>query len=385
MNFNAAAEFYYLGMIVVSAYFFIMAAANILEMKIRTSRPTIKSGPLVSVLIPARNEEKNIDRCISYLLNQDYQNYEILIIDDNSDDGTFSLIKNIADKNEKVTAIKGEPLPADWYGKPFAMEQLASHAKGEILLFTDADTIHSPTSLSWAVTNMQNTGADLISGYVGQILKTFGESVTVPLIFFLTGFLIPMFLNKVVKLGYFSLAVGQYIAVKKETYIKTGGYKTVKNKTSEDVFLARHFKKSGYQTEFLDITDQVFCRMYSGWWSAIQGIGKNIYDFLGKNPPVLILNALTIFFFFCLPFPILVCSILFPVFGLGTNPFLFQLITAHILFTLTWLVLFIGRRINWLNTFFWPIMYFNLLFMVLWSFFRTISGRGFIWKDRIVS
>ena len=376
---------YYYGMIVVSAYFFLMAVANILEAKIRTSLPTIKDGPLVSVLIPARNEEQHIETCIGSLENQDYRDYEILVVDDNSEDRTYEIIQKIAEQNKRVRVFKGKPLPEDWYGKTFALEQLVSQARGEILLITDADTFHHPTSISWAVTNMKSTGADLVSGYAGQILKSFGERVTVPLIFFLTGFLIPMFLSKIIKLGYFSLAVGQYIAVKKEVLIKVGGFATVKHKTSEDVFMARHIKECGYKTEFLDISNQVSCRMYDSYRAGIQGIGKNIYDFLGKIPAVLILNASAIFFFFCLPFPILAGSILLSRLGLFHNSFLPQLIIVHVLYTLTWLVFFIGRRISWYNAFAWPIMYFNLLFMVLWSFYRTLSGRGFIWKDRVVS
>ena len=385
MILHIAGEIYYYGMVAVTAYFLIMATANILDARIRSSKPSVKNGPRVSVMIPARNEEKNIGNCINSLLSQNYENYEILVIDDNSEDSTFEIIKKIAEQNKSVRAFRGKPLPDDWYGKPFALEQIVPHAQGDILLFTDADTIHSPTSISWTVTNMQATGADLISGYAGQILKTFGERVTVPLIFFLTGFLIPMFLNKVVRLGYFSLAVGQYVAVKKEVFLKTGGFSSVKQKTSEDVFLARHLKELGYNTEFLDLSGQVFCRMYNGWKAAIQGIGKNIYDFLGKNPVICILIALVIFCFFCMPFPILVFSILSSALGLYSNPFLAPLVMVHILFTLIWLVLFIGRRLSWYNAFAWPIMYFNLLFMVLWSFYRTVSGRGFIWKDRVVT
>ena len=385
MILHVAAEIYYYGMIVVTAYFLLMATANILDARIRTSSPSIKSGPLVSVLIPARNEEKNIEKCVASLLKQDYQDYEILVIDDNSEDRTWEILRKLEADNTRVRAFKGNPLPPDWYGKPFALSQLVPQARGEIYLFTDADTIHSPTSISWAVTNMETNKADLISGYAGQILQTFGERVTVPLIYFLTGFLIPMFLNKVVKLGYFSLAVGQYVIVKKNVFLQTGGFSGVKHKTSEDVFMARHIKELGYNTEFLDLSGQVFCRMYNGWRAGIQGIGKNIYDFLGKNPPVLILIALTILFFFCTPFPVLVFSLASSALGLYANPYLLPLIIVHIIFTLIWLVIFIGRRLSWYNAFTWPIMYFNLFFMVSWSFYRTISGRGFIWKNRVVT
>jgi len=382
MDWQVIFQIYYIAMVIFAVYFFIMASANVLGMKICTSKPKIINGPLVSVLVPARNEEKNIENCISRLVKQDYQNYEILVIDDFSNDKTNEIIMRIAGQNSRVRAFTGKPLPENWNGKAFALEQLVPHAKGEILLFTDADTIHSPTSISWAITNLQNTGADFISGYVGQILKTFGEQVTVPLIFFLTGFLIPIFLSKIVRLGYFSLAIGQYIVVKKNVYLSAGGFTAVKTKTSEDVYLARHIKKCGYKTEFLDITDQVFCRMYTGYGEGIRGIGKNIYDFFNKIPILLILNAVAIFLFFCLPFPVLVYSLLSG--NPAGNPFMIHLITVHILFTLTWLIMFIGRRINWLNAFCWPVMYFNLLFMVLWSFYRSVTGRGFIWKNRVV-
>jgi len=385
MNFYLLAQIFFYVMIVVAGYFFLLAATNVFDMRKRTSPPSIKSGPLVSVLVPVRNEEKQIENCIASLQAQDYANYEILIIDDNSEDMTYEIIEKIAEQDKRVKAYKGKPLPSDWYGKPFALDQLVSLANGEILIFTDADTIHSPTSISWAITNMEALKADFISGYVGQVLKTFGERFTVPVIFFLTGFLIPMFLGKFVKLGYFSLAVGQYIAVKKDVLVKTGGFAAVKNKTSEDVFMARHIKKSGYNTEFLDITNQVFCRMYTGYESAIKGIGKNIYDFFSKIPALLILNAFAIFCFFCLPLPILICSLVASSLEFAHNPFLLQLVIVHILYSLTWLILFIGRRINCLNTLAWPILHVNLLFMVLWSFYRTVSGRGFTWKDRIVT
>jgi len=378
-------EIFFYVMIAVSAYFFIMALTNILEMKLRTSAPVKKDGPLVSVLIPVRNEEKNIEKCVSSLLNQDYLNYEILILDDNSIDNTFGIMQKIANQDKKIRIFKGKPLPNDWYGKTFALDQLVKESRGEILLFTDADTHHNQTSVSWAVTNMEARKADLISGYAGQILKTPGERITVPLIFFLTGFLIPMFLGKFLKNGYFSLAVGQFIVIKKDVLLNTNGLTTVKNKTSEDVFLARHIRKSGYKTEFLDISNQVLCRMYEGYGAAIRGIGKNIYDFFWKKPALLILNAMAIFWFFCLPFPIMIYSLLAPHIGMPENPFMLQLIIVHVLYTLTWFVLFIGRRINWLNAFTWPVMYFNLLFMVLWSFYRTLSGKGYTWKDRIVS
>jgi chlorobactene glucosyltransferase len=356
-----------------------MSSLNIIEMKWHTSKPKIKNGKTVSVLIPARNEEENIERCVRSLLNQTYRDYEILVIDDNSSDGTWEILERLAKENSRVRIFKGKTLPPDWYGKPFAIQQLHEHAKGEILLFTDADTVHSETSISWTVTNMEKTKADFISGYVGQQLLTFGEITTVPIMFFMTGFVIPMFLNRFIKLGYFSAAVGQYIAMKTEVFRKIGGYSKLRKKTTEDVYLSRYVKERGYRTEFLDMSNQVKCRMYKGHAASIQGIGKNIFDFLGKKTAILLLIAFAILAFFVLPFPLM-----FFLIAAGSK-FVYHCIAVNILFTITWLVLFLGRRINWLYTFFWPVMYINLIIMVLWSWFRTVSGKGFVWKGRVVN
>jgi chlorobactene glucosyltransferase len=378
MDFSFLLSVYFIAMIAVAAYFFLMASFNIIEMKLRTTKPVLTDGKMVSVLIPARNEEENIERCVNSLRGQTYRNYEILVIDDNSTDGTWGILKRLAAEDSRVRIFRGKPLPEGWYGKPFALQQLHEHAAGEILLFTDADTVHTPASVSWAATNMEKTKADLVSGYIGQELLTLGEITTVPIMFFMTGFVIPMFLNRFVKLGYFSAAVGQYIVMKTSVFRDIGGFANIRNKTTEDVYLSRYVKTLGYKTEFLDMANMVRCRMYKGYAAGIRGIGKNIFDFLGKNSLLLLLIAAVILIFFVAPFPLLFLLIS------AKSPFMYHCLAVNILFTATWLVMFLGRRINWLFTFLWPIMHVNLIGMVLWSWFRTVSGRGFVWKGRVV-
>jgi chlorobactene glucosyltransferase len=356
-----------------------MAAFNVLDMRKNTLAPTMKSGLFVSVLVPARNEEQQIERCLNSLCSQDYNDYEILVLDDNSTDRTYEIISRFAETHPRVRAFRGEPLPDDWYGKPFALQQLARYAKGDALLFTDADTIHEPQSVSWAATNLQYSGADFISGYAGQVFKTFGERITVPVMFFLTGFVIPTVLNKYIKNGYFSAATGQYIVIRKSVFDKTGGFESCRKKTSEDIYLARRIKNEGYITEFLALSRHVYCRMYDGYKSAVQGISKNIYDFTGKNPPLLILIACAILLFFVLTFPVLVYALV-----IG-SVFLPRLAAVSALTTITWLVIFNGRGIKAHYALLWPLIYANLFIMTLWSFYRTISRKGFLWKGRIVS
>jgi chlorobactene glucosyltransferase len=371
--------FYFPILLAMTVYFFILSLANHYEMWRFTFASEIFDGPMVSVLVPARNEEQNIERCLNSLLNQVYRKYEILALNDNSTDNTLEILKRIAVSDGRVRVINGKPLPDDWYGKPYAMHQLAEEAKGEILLFTDADTVHTPTSIAWAVTNMQDLKADMISGYVGQIFFTFGEIITVPLMFFLTGFAIPLFLNRYTKLSWFSAAIGQFIVVRKAVFDAIGGCRPFRKKTSEDIYLSRYIKSKGYNTRFLNITEHVKCRMYKGYHCAVEGIGKNIFDFLGKSTFLMFLIMLLILIFLVLPFPLLfVCLV-------SSSPWTWHVIAAVALHTLTWLFMFLGQRLNWWYGFLWPVMFVNLIYMGLWSWFRTISGRGFLWKDRKVS
>jgi chlorobactene glucosyltransferase len=366
-------------LVVVALYFFILSLANHYEMWRFTHGPEIFDGPLVSVMIPARNEEENIERCLTSLRDQLYKNYEILVINDNSTDSTGKILERIAAEDSRVRIFSGESLPYDWYGKPFAIQQLSAHAKGEILLLTDADTIHSPASISWAVTNLLLLKADMISGYIGQIFGTLGEILTVPLMFYMTGFIIPLFLNRFSKSHYFSAAIGQFIAIRHEVFKAIGGCQEFKKKTSEDIYMSRLVKKMGYSTRFLNITEHVHCRMYKGYRNAVEGIGKNIFDFLGKSTLVIFLMAIGVLFYLFFPFPLLIGCII------NNSPWLLHILIINILYTLTWLFMFLGQRLNWMYGFLWPLLFINLLYMAIWSWFRTISGRGFLWKDRRVN
>jgi chlorobactene glucosyltransferase len=380
--FNFLAEllspFYYPALICAASYFFLLSLANHYEMWRFTRGPELFEGPLVSVLIPARNEERTIERCLDSLRNQSYQNYEILVINDNSTDNTAAILSRVAGEDSRVRVFTGAPLPDDWYGKPFALHQLSQKARGDLLLFTDADTIHSPSSISWAVSNMEGLKADMISGYIGQIFGKFGEVITVPLMFFLTGFIIPLFINRFTRLSWFSAAIGQYIVIKSEVFRAIGGCEAFRKKTSEDIYMSRYVKQKGYSTRFLNITEYVKCRMYSGYHAAIEGIGKNVFDFLGKNTLLLFLMAVAVFFFLFFPFPLLFGCIAV------NSPWTLHILAIVLLYTLTWIFTFLGQRLNWWYGFLWPLLFLNLLYMAGWSWFRTVSGRGFIWKDRVV-
>ena len=165
----------------LGVYFFCLSVSNALWLA-KESRPAeLTDGSFVSVLIPARDEEAHIEQCIQSLMNQTYTNYEVLVLNDNSTDKTDETLDRLqALYPDKLKVFQGAPLPADWRGKPFAMKQLCQQAKGKYWLFTDADTIHSPRSISLAVTNIVYHEVDFLSGYITQTMKTFGEKITIP-------------------------------------------------------------------------------------------------------------------------------------------------------------------------------------------------------------
>ncbi|MCL2441504.1 MAG: glycosyltransferase [Treponema sp.] len=366
-------------MIIIALYFLFLSLGNRYEMLRFSKKPEIFDGPLVSVLIPMRNEEKNAQKCLDSLRNQLYKNYEILVLNDNSTDDTAVILEQIAIEDSRVKIFNGKALPEDWFGKPFALHQLSSHAKGDILLFTDADTVHSPKSISWAVTNMQNLKIDMLSGYIGQVFLTIGEIITVPIMFFLTGLIIPLFLNRVLKVHWFSAAVGQFIAIRHDVFREIGGAEAFKKNITEDIYMSRLVKKKGFSTRFLNICEYVHCRMYDGYRSAIEGIGKNMFDFLGKKSFVMLILFIGVFFFLFFPFLLFIVSLI------TAGSWLLQLGIVCFLYTLIWLLIFLEQRLNWWYGFLWPFIYLNLLYMSIWLFFRSITGKGFIWKDRKVN
>ncbi len=380
---------YFVFLIIIACaglYFFSLALINMLWMKRETKTADLTEGPFVSVLVPARDEEIHIGPCVESLMNQTYKNYEVLVIDDNSTDKTGEILTSIKKRfPDKLHIYNGKPLEEGWRGKPFALKQLCEHAKGEYFLFTDADTVHSSRSISIAVTNMQYHKVDFLSGYIRQRLVTFGEKITVPLMYILSFFVLPLWVCKWGKSPILAAAVGQYICVKAETFLAAGGFDQVKNVTTEDVYLARSMKRFGAKTVFVDLKDAAICRMYYSYKDCVSGIGKNIFDFLGKNNIILVLAVFGVLSFLTLPpfytIYLMVKAVLFqqidiPVFlAYGAN-------TLFMFFG--WLIVFFSQGLRKRYTFLYSIIFVNLLYVAINSWWRSVTKKGHEWKGRIV-
>ena len=284
--FEQAAVLVVIRLVVVAAvYFFVLAVTNIVWMRLNCRPPRRGSAAMVSVLIPARNEEHNIGRCLDSLVAQTHANYEILVLDDQSTDGTWAIIERFAREHPgRVTAMQGRPLPENgWHGKPHALHQLAERARGEYLLFTDADTAHAPESISWAVTNLEAHRVDFLSAYTGQELGTLGEALLVPIMYLMTAVIMPIWMVTVPRASLFSFAIGQFVMIRREAYRAVGGYEAISHHINDDIAMARLVRRAGFRSIFLDARRQVRCRMYYGFRQSYIGLTRAIGDFLNRQ------------------------------------------------------------------------------------------------------
>jgi chlorobactene glucosyltransferase len=355
-----------------------MSLANILWLRSSGHRAKSVDRGKVSVLIPARNEETNIRRCLDSLLDQNYPNYEIIVLDDCSQDGTWQIIAEYAHRYPKrVQAVKGAPLPRGWCGKTHAMQLLSRYASGDYLMFTDADTIHSNQSLAWTVTNMNEHAADFLSGYVQQDLQSFGEALIVPTTYIMSAILMPFWLVPRTNSSMLTMAVGQMVMFRREVFQAIGGYSSVAEQISEDVFVARAVKKAGYRTVFLDLRDNVSCRMYEGYKNCFDGIGKNIYDFF-KNQPALFASVASILIAF-----IVLPLVLIPIEMHAGNPLLRLSVFSALIFILAWSLTLYDRGLKWWVPLLYPLTFVHLLYMAWKCFGRAAAKMGIVWKGRV--
>lgn len=243
--------------------------------------PPADAGPLVSVIIPARNEAAAIGTVIRSVLASNYPNFELLVVDDRSTDDTARLVEQLADDAAlsagRLRLIRGAELPADWYGKPWACHQGAQAARGELLLFTDADTRHEPDLLGRAVAAAGAVSADLFTVAPRQRCDSFWERLVMPQIWMLLGVRYhPATVNRA-RHARDVIANGQFILVSRTTYEALGGHVGVRAAVAEDLALAQRYWRAGKRIHFAFADRLMETRMYTSLAQIIEGWSKNIY------------------------------------------------------------------------------------------------------------
>lgn len=230
---------------------------------------------LVSILVPVRNEEHNILPLLQSIVSQDYTDYEVIVLDDSSTDNTFKVCSGFASRDHRFRVIKGDVLPPDWLGKNYACHQLAQQAKGEYLLFLDADEKVSKGLINSAVYRMQMNNLSLLSLFANQTMLTLGEQIVVPLMHFILLNLLPLKLVFLSESKSVAAASGQFMLFNAADYHRNNWHQQVKTKVVEDVEIMKQVKSKGLNGEALLANGMVNCRMYTGFNTGVTGFSKN--------------------------------------------------------------------------------------------------------------
>ena len=338
-----------------------------------------KNPPLVSIMIPARNEAENIKRCLRSLLKQDYPNIEILVLDDNSDDGTSISVKKLAEKDKRIRLIAGKPLKKGWLGKCYACWQLSKYAKGKYLIFTDADTLHFENSISSSIGCLISNKLDALSSIPRQIMVTIHERLLIIWVHFGIMALLPLYLINKSRNPLFSTANGQFLLFKKEVYRKIGGHKSIKNKILEDIHISKMVKKHGYKFMVFDGSKNINCRMYRNFKDLIRGFSKFMFAAFDFKLFTMIIVILLITVLFLMPFILLPVGILF----FDWPGIIIDLIVLQIFFLLVMrIILAIRVKNRVFDAFLHPFSMIYVILICINSVFQTKFGEGVYWKGR---
>lgn len=259
------------------------ALANIVSIRRFDQYPRARQLPRVSVLVPARNEAHNIEACIRSLLEQDYPDFEVIVLDDSSEDDTRRILARLARDTGRLRVLDGSPPPPGWLGKHWACHQLAQAAGGELLLFTDADTRHESNALRDAVSALLAEGADLVTAFPREVAATIGEKLIVPVISFGIVSFLPLALARRMKLPSLSVTIGQFMLFRRSAFEAVGGYEAIRDHIVDDVMLGRRIIQHGFAWRLMDGTRHVSCRMYRGFWDAVDGFTKNVFAFFDHS------------------------------------------------------------------------------------------------------
>lgn len=266
-------------------------------------------NPKVSVILPARNEEKFIGECLDSLIEQDYTNYEIIVIDDSSEDTTWDIILEYSKKNTKIIPIRAQKKPDGWMGKNWACMEGYKKARGELLLFTDADTRHSQNVISLAVSHLLSCNLDALSAIPKMRVMDFWTKITLPMIsiFLHTRFSAIRVNDPSKKTAYF---FGSFFIIKQKTYQAVGMHKGVKHEIIEDGALGKKVKESKHMMKIVrgdQLIEALWARDKSTLWNALKRLMIPLYL---QSEKIAIGSFFAVLFLLFMPFPILAYSAL---------------------------------------------------------------------------
>ena len=348
-------------------------------------RPNSDSGipepaPLISVLVPARDEEANIEACMRSLQKQDYPNFEVLVLDDNSSDHTADLVEQIAATDDRVRLIRGEPLPEGWAGKPFACYQLAKRASGSWFLFVDADTTHASHMLRSVLALALELRPSLLSGFPRQLATSFAQKIAMPVLYFVIMSWLPLWWLQRSRKPKPLLAIGQFLLFPREEYWRIDGHKAVKSRILEDVWLGVEVSRHGGRHVAVDLSPVVSCYMYRNVGAMWEGFVKWMYSVAALSSAALVALMIAGYVFLLAPFYWLWNGLF-----VAAAPANWQLIVSSqvvMIVAMRWLV---DNRFKEpiVSAFLHPVGFSFLFLSALYAGWRQLVGKGVRWKSRL--
>ena len=359
-----------------------IAVLLVIFVRYATRRPRLRqyeplrAGPLVSVIIPARNEARNIERCVRSVLATEYTPIEVIVVDDRSTDGTAELVEPAT--GGRLRLVRGAELPPGWFGKQWAIVQGYRVSQGALLLFADADTRHEPELIPRAVRGLQAERADLFSVLPHQEMRTFWERLIQPHIFLaLEAGVGDLRLVNRTRTEWRAIANGQFILTTRAAYESVGTHEAVKDTVADDLRLAQVYARAGKDIFLAYATEFMATRMYASLREILAGWTKNLATGVPLMvPPIRLVRTL-------LPYLMWLPALFW------IAPPLVWLVTgrpaaaiATLVSFITWIVIYRIQRAPVSYAALYPLGAAAVAFIMLRSAWR---GRRIEWRGRIYS
>ena len=330
--------------------------------------------PLVSIVVPARDEERGVRAAVTSFCKQDYPAFEVIVVDDRSTDATPRILAELQADFEHLTVVKGQEPPEGWLGKPNALEIGRKHAKGEWLLFVDADVVYAPDLLRRALRYALREQAGMLFLYprltTGEVL----EAVTMSTLYLAAFAACPMFLVSRTKNKLLALGGGVFNLVRRDALEASGAFESLRNAVVDDVGMGRVVKAAGYRQAVALAGALIRIRMYGGFCDTVEGFSKNAYPMFRRH-------------WWLLPIPVFVGALvsLLPYVGFASAlaggsvsvPASISLACMHVILA----VLALRFRQSWCIVFLNPVRELSWWWILLRSFIRY-RRHGVVWRGR---
>ncbi|MBI4500968.1 MAG: glycosyltransferase [Gemmatimonadetes bacterium] len=243
----------------------------------------LTEGPLVSVIIPARNEERAIEQTVRAFLAQRYRVLELVVVNDRSTDATGAILDRIAAEDPRLAVIHGEPPPEGWLGKPWALHEGSRHARGELFFFVDGDIIYSPEAVGTTVSELQRSDRAMVALLPYVEMQGFWEHVAMPMLAVTFFTMLPSWIGNRTRSVRLALGGGAGMLVRRSAYQSAGGHEALKSAVVDDIGLARLIRRHGGRTVALRADHLIRMRMYHGAAEIVYGFTKNMFSAMGRN------------------------------------------------------------------------------------------------------